>query len=172
MRPHVPALVVVVLGCGSSVPPPASTAAPPAPVASAAPEAPPAPTAKQPEGPPLALANLTVTAKKQGEQRTLDLAWDVTRKRDVPPNTVLFVHSACKVGYGNKYEDSSVGGVDAIPVDAARPFKTSAFGLAPLPFDPAHCTFAFAYGPKGSKDETKLASFCWRKDSVSDGPCS
>jgi hypothetical protein len=129
--------------------------------------------AKPPEGPAVAIANLAVSVKKQGEQRTLDLTWDVTRHRELPPTppTVLFVHSTCKVGYGNKYEDSSVGGVEAIPADTARPFKTSAFAVAPLPFDPAHCTFAFAFGPKGSKDETKLGSFCWKNGAVKEGDC-
>jgi hypothetical protein len=177
MRPHAAAVLLLLLpvGCGSSAPPPTAAPPPPAttapPIASATAE--PAPTKKEPahhERPPLAIANLTVAVKKQGEQRVLDLAWDVTRHAELPA-TVIFVHSACKVGYGNKYEDSSVSGVEAIPPDAPRAFKTSAFAVAPLPFDPAHCSFAFAYGPKGSKDETKLASFCWKKGAVSDGPC-
>jgi hypothetical protein len=177
MRSQLPVLAVLVVGCGSSTPPPATTttttttntAAPAAsPIASATAEPPP----KEPEGPALVIANLAVTVKKQGEQRTLDLSWDVTRNRELPANTVIFVHSTCKVGYNNKYEDSSVGGVDGVPEKTTRPFKTSAYGFAPLPFDATYCTFAFAFGAKGSKDETKLASFCWKSGSVTDGPCS
>ncbi len=160
-------------GCGSSAKPAseptpaAATPSAPTPVATAEP----APVKKEPEAPSLAIANLTVTVKKDGEKRTLDLAWDVTRRGGELPPTVIYVHSTCKVGYGNKYEDSRVSGVEAIPLDTARPFKTSAYAVAPLPFDPAHCTFAFAHGPKGGKDETKLSSFCWKNGVVSEGSC-
>lgn len=160
---------MLLCGCGGREPAPA--APPPPPVEAKEEPASPASTVeakKEPEGPPFVVERLTVAMNK----KSLDLAWDVTRKTEVAAGTILFVQSVCKVGYSTKTEDETVSGVDAIPVDAPRAFKLPAFASVGLPFEPAWCSFHFSHGPKGSPSPTKLASFCWKKGTVSDGACA
>lgn len=162
-----------VVGCGASEPPRPTAATAPAPTAPTtdAPKEAPKATAekpKVPEGPPLAVSKLEASLSG----KTLNVSWDVTRNGDVPAGTVLFIHSACKVGYTTKSEDESVSGVDVIPAGSARSFKVPAFASVGLPFEPTWCTFNFGYGPKGTSSETKLSSFCWKKGAVTEGACS
>lgn len=158
----------LVLACGGKESPPPATP-PPAPAKTVA-EAPAEPETKkkEPEGPPFVIEKLTVAMKG----KSLDLAWDVTRKSDVPPGTILFVQSVCKVGYNTKTEDETVSGVDTIAVNTPRGFKLPAFASVGLPFEPTWCTFHFSYGAKGGGGGTKLSSFCWKKGVVSDGACT
>lgn len=166
--------ILVLVGCGSNpAPPPTTAIAPTEPTVSKPAE----PTEtkevkKEPEGPPFVIEKLTVAAKMKGEEvQLLDLGWEVTRKNEVEKGTILLVHSTCKVGYKTNYEDETVAGVDTIPKGEPRHFTVPAYASVGLKFEPAWCTFAFASGPKGGKDETKLTSFCWKKGVVSEGLC-
>lgn len=166
-------IVIFVVGCGgqqAAAPPPAAPAPPP--VATEAP-APIATVAKkEPEGPPFVIEKLAVAPKMKGEAvQLLDLSWDVTRKGEVEKGTILFVHTTCKVGYSTKYEDETLSGVDVLPTGTPRRFTVPAFASIGLPFEPSWCTIAVASGTKGASSETKLSSFCWKKGTVSDGPC-
>jgi hypothetical protein len=168
--------ISLLAGCGGKdavAPPPATPSSEPAAVVTETPPATETPESPASAGPPLAIENLTVAAKKKGDAvQSLDLTWDVVRSGEVPTGTVLFVHSACKVGYGNKYEDETVSGLDAIANGARRSFKLAAFAsIGGLAMEPAWCTFSFAHGPKGTTSENKLTSLCWKKGALSDGPC-
>lgn len=164
---HRTLLLVLLCGCGGREPAPASPSPPPV-EAKAEPAAPASTAEAKPEGPPFVVERLTVAMNK----KALDLAWDVTRKTEVAAGTILFVQSVCKVGYTTKTEDETVSGVDAIAVGAPRAFKLPAFASVGLALEPTWCTFHFSYGPKGSASPEKLASFCWKQGSVTDGPCA
>jgi hypothetical protein len=165
---HRALVLVFLVGCGAkeAAPPPATPTA--VTEKTNEPAAPEAAAKKEPEGPPLVIEKLVVTFKG----KSLDLNWDVTRKGDVPPGTILFVQTVCKVGYTTKTEDETVSGVDVIPSSTARSFKLPAFASVGLTSEPNWCTVHFAYGAKGSPSPTKLSSFCWKKSAVSDGACS
>lgn len=168
-------IVIFVVGCGGqqAAAPPSAPPTPP-PVASAEAPTPPTPIVakKEPEGPPFVIEKLAVAPKMKGEAvQLLDLSWDVTRKGEVEKGTILFVHTTCKVGYSTKYEDETLSGVDVLPTGAPRRFTVPAFASVGLPFEPSWCTIAIASGTKGTSSETKLSSFCWKKGTVSDGPC-
>ncbi len=167
---HRTLLLALLCGCGGKeVAPATPPAAPVEAKETAKAEPPPEPVAKkEPEGPPLVVEKLTVTPNK----KSLDLAWDVTRKSEVAAGTILFVQSVCKVGYTTKTEDETVSGVDTLAVNSPRAFKLPAFASVGLPSEPTWCTFHFAQGAKGAPSPTRLASFCWKKGAVTDGACS